>query len=234
MPNFYWPLLALPLLISLLMMFLFNNYIIFGAYFVLLLIYVIYLNNRLQKFQKKRKEYLSLLDFFNAYILSLSVKNSLNEALDDTLLISKGAIKDELIVIDASNPLDAFHYLANSFPYPLLDVFIDLLTIYEEQGTDIIHASFPFLQQVEQEKKHIIKEEYLAKRALIHFITLWLFTLIITATFKIALKDLFMAMSGNIFFVASFHIVNVLLIIAAELIFYFYTGRKESKHEKAA
>lgn len=229
--KFYFPLLVIPLFISFIMFYLFNNVIVLVVYLIVTLAYVIYVNSRLYSFRNKRKNYLATLDFCRTFIFTLSVKKTLNSALEDTIPLANNKIKNELIVVESDNALETLDYLYSIFHFPILLVFIDLLKVYEDQGGEILEISFPFLQQLEQERNRIINEEYLGRKMLIQYISTWLFVFIIMAAFRVALSDLFTEMSTNIYFVGGFHLVTILFIISGELFLSIYLN-KEKKREK--
>lgn len=169
-------------------------FVIFTAFFVLIARRLI--NNSQQKIHRYHECY----QFINSFIISLNVKGSLSAAMDSAYDTSDSGTKEIIDSIKELNEEEKLSYLIKYFKFDLYRLFVDTVTLWNEQGGDIIKMSHHLVEQVRLKEEYLLACQSINKSKSIEFVVLWAIALMILAALRFALSQFFARVSQTIFY----------------------------------
>ena len=168
--------------------------VIFTAFFVLLARRLI--NNSQQKIHRYHECY----QFINSFIISLNVKGSLSAAMESAYDTSDSGTKEIIDSIKELNEEEKLSYLIKYFKFDLYRLFVDTVTLWNEQGGDIIKMSHHLIEQVRLKEEYLLACQSINKSKSVEFIVLWSIALMILAALRFALSQFFLRISQTVFY----------------------------------
>ena len=147
--------------------------------------------------------------FINNFLIALSIKGHISGALASTLESQNEETVDLTKSIDSNDPMEKVIYLKDYFKFDIYLLFVDLISLYNDEGGDIIQMSRYLLNQIREEEEFIVNFERMSKKAIVEFTVLWIFALSILVILKFSLDDFFKHIVTNIFYQIS--VVCILL-----------------------
>ena len=169
-------------------------FVIFLAFFVLIARRLI--NNSQQKIHRYHECY----QFINSFIISLNVKGSLSAAMESAYDTSDSGTKEIIDSIKELNEEEKLSYLIKFFKFDLYRLFVDTVTLWNEQGGDIIKMSHHLVEQVRLKEEYLLSCQSINKSKSIEFVVLWAIALMILAALRFALSQFFARVSATIFY----------------------------------
>ena len=169
-------------------------FVIFGAFFVLIARRLI--NNSQQKIHRYHECY----QFINSFIISLNVKGSLSAAMESAYDTSDSGTKEIIDSIKELNEEEKLSYLIKYFKFDLYRLFVDTVTLWNEQGGDIIKMSHHLIEQVRLKEEYLLACQSINKSKSVEFVVLWAIALMILAALRFALSQFFARVSQTIFY----------------------------------
>lgn len=193
-----------------------ENYISAAFVFVVSLLYfVIFANKVMKNKDEKKTRFMESFQFVNNFLISLSIKGHASGALASALESQNEETKELLNSLDSDDPMDKVRYLKNYFRFDVYYLFIDLVTLYNEEGGDILQMSSHLLNQIRELEEYIVNVERINKNTLLEFAILWTFSLTVLAILRFSLDDFFKYVVGNNFYQIS--VVLILLFTLASI-----------------
>ena len=107
-------------------------------------------------------------------------------------------------------------YLSKYFKFDLYHLFVDMVSLWNEQGGDILDMSRHLVEQVRLKEEYLLTCESLNKSKTVEFVVLWTIALIILASLRFALSQFFDRISKTIIY----QIAVVVVILFALLSIY--------------
>ena len=168
--------------------------LVFIAFFVLIARRLI--NNSQQKIHRYHECY----QFINSFIISLNVKGSLNAAMESAYNTSDSGTKEIIDSIKELSDEEKVSYLIKYFKFDLYRLFVDTVSLWNEQGGDIIKMSQHLIEQVRLKEEYLLTCQSINKNKSVEFIVLWSIALMILAALRFALSQFFTRISQTIFY----------------------------------
>ena len=168
--------------------------LVFIAFFVLIARRLI--NNSQQKIHRYHECY----QFINSFIISLNVKGSLNAAIESAYNTSDSGTKEIIDSIKELSDEEKITYLIKYFKFDLYRLFVDTVSLWNEQGGDIIKMSRHLIEQVRLKEEYLLTCQSINKNKSVEFIVLWSIALMILAALRFALSQFFTRISQTIFY----------------------------------
>ena len=113
-----------------------------------ILILVIFVVDYFIFMRKEFTRYFSLIErvhtsyhFINSFIISLSVKDSLEDAYQNGIRINNARLNAETKELNEMPVLERVKYLYGYFNLSIYKVFLNLLDLYQDQGGNILNMS---------------------------------------------------------------------------------------------
>lgn len=178
-----------------------QNFIISG---LILAIYLIYFFGYFDSYYKKNifisKRYTECYNFINTFIISLSIKGTLLSSLEACELNRSATLTEALKKIEHMGIEERLIYLGKYFPFYIYDLFLNIISLHQEQGGDILFSSKHLLKEIriiEEQKDQVFKSSI---RKLGEIIILWGLTVVILIVIRFALTQFYNIILKNAFF----------------------------------
>ena len=167
---------------------------IFSAIAVLLLtfcFFVFIVRRQMDKYHEKTRRYHQCYQFINTYLVSLSIKGSMSAARESSYNTADAATKEIIDSIKEFDENEKLSYLCKYFKFDLYRLFLDTVSLWNEQGGDILSMSQHLINQVRLKEEYILFCESVNRSRLFEFIVLWSITLLILVSLRFALSQFF-------------------------------------------
>ena len=168
--------------------------------FISILYFLIYVRKVIKGKDEKVTKFQDCYQFINNFLIALSIKGHVSGALASTLESQNEETIDLVKSIDSNDPMEKVIYLKDYFKFDIYSLFVDLISLYNDEGGDIIQMSRYLLNQIREEEEFIVNVERMSKKAIVEFTILWSFALSILAILKFSLDDFFKHIVANVFY----------------------------------
>ncbi len=197
-----------------------SNYFIGGG--VMLFSLIIYFCIFLKGIQK----HLSLVTkihhcylFINNFLISLSIKESLNAGFEATNNSISDDLKQFLESVDDLNPQEKLLYMNKYFPFHIFKLFTDIVLMWVEEGGNILEMSSHITNEIRQIEEYTTYCQSINKRKATELGILWLFSLVIVIALRIALTDFYEGLANQPVFTASVVVLMLVVILSVYLLY---------------
>ena len=178
-----------------------NNYIVGGACLLVSLLYFLLIARPLIKRHAiKLDRFNECYHFINNFIVSLSVKGTINAAYESAVLSMPEDFSSRIENVETFSNQDKLEHLNKYFKFHIFALFIDLMNLFEEQGGNILEMSHYLLEESRQIEEYISTSESIARKRLIEFCILWFLTIAIMVFMRFALSQFFGTISKQLFY----------------------------------
>ena len=165
---------------------------VYTAFFVLIA------RRQINKNEQKIHRYHQCFQFINSYLISLNVKGSLNAAMESSYETADEGTKEIIDSIKELSEQEKLSYLTKYFTFDLYHLFVDTVSLWSEQGGDILKMSHHLVDQVRLKEEYLLTCESLNKSKTVEFVVLWAIALVILAALRFALSQFFDRISKTI------------------------------------
>ena len=165
---------------------------VYTAFFVLIA------RRQINKNEQKIHRYHQCFQFINSYLISLNVKGSLNAAMESSYETADEGTKEIIDSIKELSEQEKLSYLTKYFKFDLYHLFVDTVSLWSEQGGDILKMSHHLVDQVRLKEEYLLTCESLNKSKTVEFVVLWAIALVILAALRFALSQFFDRISKTI------------------------------------
>ena len=203
-----------------------NLYLSLGIGVLFLLIFVLFVAPSVAKFMKTKQKRHECYIFINAFLITLSVCQSLEKSFE---LATQSAEKEFKSTLDSIALLEAgekIEYLSNYFEMPIYDMFLSVLRIYLEQGGDILKLSKTLMEELTRIEETSMSLSKNAIAVLLQWIVLWALSLAILAFVRFGLTSFYSTLSQSMTYLLMIIIYFSFLAISILIFTSKYTGEK--------
>ena len=168
----------------------------------------------LDRYHHKIHRYHQCYQFINSYLISLSVKGSMSAALQSGYEIADTGTREIIDSIKDLNEEEKVTYLHKYFKFDLYRLFVDTISLWNEEGGDILEMSQHLINQVRLKEEYLLACQNLTRSKVLEFVILWTIALAILGALRFALSQFFYRISQTIFYQIAI-IVLFLFVIAS-------------------
>lgn len=183
-----------------------------------LLYLLIFTRSRLKKYKVKTKRYHDCYKFINSFLVSLSIRNTCEAALEVTSENMDEEFKQEAEGLENVTGLEKLTYFTKYFRFHIYELFLNIVGLYEEQGGSILQMSSLIIEQSRSIEDHINKANNLGKRKLIEFSVLWIFSLVILVALRFVLGQFYESIISQLIFQISIGAVFIFIVISLDIL----------------
>ena len=155
--------------------------------------------------------------FINNFIISLSIKNTVEGSFTSTLESMNPHFKKEVEGLEHLSGLEKLTYLSKYFTFDIYKLFLNIVSLYEEQGGNILSMSSLLTEQSRYQEQYLNKNSVLAKRKIIEFSTLWLFSISILIVLKFVLGQFYNTIFSQLIFQVLIGLMFVIVVISIHI-----------------
>ena len=190
---------------------------IFLAIFIFLIsnaFFVFVVNKKMKKNQLKIHRYRQCFHFINSFIISLNVKGSMSAAIQSGYETTDEDTKTLLDSIKELNEEEKIMYLSKYFKFDLYRLFVDTISLWNEEGGDILKMSQYLINQVRLKEQYLITCETIHRQKTIEFIVLWSISLAILAALRFALSQFYSKVIKTPFYQVAVVVIFLFVLIS--------------------
>ena len=154
--------------------------------------------------RKKFIHYFSLIErvhtsyhFINSFVISLSVKDSLEEAYQSGIRINNSRLNDETNALTEMPVIDRVKYLKDYFNLSIYKMFLNVLDLYQDQGGNILNMADNLLRECTRTEKTLSDTRSIGYKHLTEFLILWLMSFAILLFMRFSIQDFYLMMLKN-------------------------------------
>jgi len=177
-----------------------NNYI-FSVVLALIFIVDYFLLMR-----KKILHYFDLIErvhtsyhFINSFVITLSVKDSLDEAYQNGIRINNARLNAETKELDDMPVIERIKYLKDYFSLSIYRMFLNVLDLYQDQGGNILNIADNLMRECTRTEKTLSDTLSIGYKHLTEFIILWLMSFAILLFMRFSIEEFYLMMLKNAF-----------------------------------
>ena len=196
-----------------------------------ILILVIFVVDYFIFMRKKFTRYFSLIErvhtsyhFINSFIISLSVKDSLEDAYQNGIRINNARLNAETKELNEMPVLERVKYLYGYFNLSIYKVFLNVLDLYQDQGGNILNMSDNLLRECTRTEKTLSDTLSIGYKHLTEFIILWLMSFAILLFMRFSIEEFYMMMLNSPFVAPLIFIFFVICIASINLFVNSFTN----------
>lgn len=196
-----------------------NIFSTIGIFFIFIAFFVLIARRLINNSQQKVRRYHECYQFINSFIISLNVKGSLSSAMQSAYDTSDSGTKE---IIDSINELseeEKLSYLIKYFKFDLYRLFVDTVSLWNEQGGDIIKMSHHLIEQVRLKEEYLLTCQSINKSKSIEFVILWAIALMILAALRFSLSQFFVRVSQTIFYQVAVVVTMLFALVSIYILF---------------
>ncbi len=208
-------------IIAALMFWPFPTFYLASAFILLGLIGIIYESNSIFSLIKKQRLCFS---FISNMVVAINVKKTIEDAF---IFYLERENNHSLIksLVHGLSALETISALSEYFSYPIYQNFQDIITIYINEGGDILTLTTYLLDDIHRAKSHLQKVIKLSLRKSIEVLILWILCFLAAIMMRFSIKDIYEAIISN------YYISLGLVTLYGLLIMTFYFGCRLFKSE---
>ena len=129
--------------------------------------------------------------FINNFLITLSIKESLNAAFEATTNSISEDFSEYVLSIGDLNPQEKLLYLSKYFTFHIYRIFVDIILLWQEEGGKILEMSSHITNEMREIEEYATYRKSISKRKSLERGTLWLFSLAIVVVLRLSLSDIF-------------------------------------------
>lgn len=166
-------------------------YIAIMIFAMTFLVFGVLINPLVKRGSEKKKKGHELFHFINHFIVSLAVTLSIDQAFNDSIIDIKGDFKEVVESIDVMTTNDKLTYLSQYFESDLYHVFLSIVTLFQEEGGDLLEMASPLLIEATKNEEKRNAMEGLEKKSFIQFGSMWFLSTLILAFLRFGLSNFY-------------------------------------------
>lgn len=179
-----------------------SNNIIVGVLVLLIsFLYFFFIARKMiNKYLIKLNRFHECYHFINTFIVALSIKGVISSAYETSVESMPDEFNKNIENLETFDQQEKLNHLNKYFRFHLFSLFVDLITLYENQGGDILEMSHYLLDELRLTEEYISSTKTISKKRIVEFAILWFLTLGIMIFLRFALSYFFKTISKQIFY----------------------------------
>ena len=177
-----------------------NLFSMISIFLISIAFFVLIARRLINRNQQKIHRYHECFQFINNFIVALNVKGSLSAAISSAYETADVDTKEIIDSIQDLNEEEKLSYLTKYFKFDLYCLFVDLISLWNEQGGDILKMSRYLVAQVRLKEEYLLTCQSINKSKTLEFTVLWFISLMILTALRFALSQFFNRISQTLFY----------------------------------
>lgn len=173
---------------------------------------------RIDRFIRKTKRYHSCYKFINSFLISLSIRNTVGAALTNVSENMDEDYKNELDGLEDVTGLETLTYLKKYYSFHIYDLFVNVVSLYEEQGGNVLNMSSLIIEQSRGIEDYINRLVNISKKKVIEFSVLWIFAIVILVALRFVLGQFYVSIISQLIFQIAIAIIFIFITISIDIL----------------
>lgn len=201
------------------------NWILTAA---LLLIYVLYYfliaRKRFVKYLTQIDRVHSCYHFINSFLVTLSVKESYEEAYQSAIRIENKNLNEQVENITNLTVYDRVNYLRGYFNLAIYKIFLNILDLYQNQGGNILTMSENLIRECTRTEKSLTESTSIGSKHLLEFFILWFMSFAIVLFMRFSISEFYLQMITNPTILIMIFIFFIICLVSIHLFICKFTN----------
>ena len=212
-----------------------NLYIALGvfAFYAIFTVFLIY--PMFKKYDQQIRRYKECYQFENNFLIALSVKQSISQALESTVNSMPEDFVEQYNSLGNMSDKEKLEYLSTYFSFVDYQMFLEVVNFWEEKGGDVLLLSKYLTSTLKNNEECMDKFDKLNRKKYYETAVLWVLCFMILVFVKYCLKDFYSQIKGRVSFVVSFAVLCLFALLSVFLLVWRGTQfmvRRYQKDEK--
>jgi len=185
---------------------------------VILSIYLLYYffvsRKMIKKYNRDINRIHSCYHFINSFIITFSVKESIEEAYISGIKTTNKDLIEETESLDNLKIYDRIVYLRKFFNLAIYKMFINILDMYQDQGGNILNMSDTLIREATRTEKSLTESTAIGRKQLLEFSILWGISFVVLIFLRFGISEFYSLMITSKLFI-SLLIIYFLLVLGS-------------------
>lgn len=161
--------------------------------------------------------------FINAFIISMSVKESLEDAYQSGIRFEDKELNEITPEIENLNVSDRIAYLREFFNLAVFKMFINVLGLYQDQGGNILSMSDELISESTRIEKSVNESLSESNRYLGQFLLLWVMAVAVLIFIRFSISSFYITMSKSTTFLLFLGMFFIVVLFSIHLFIVRYS-----------
>lgn len=162
--------------------------------------------------------------FINSFIVTLSVKESYDDAFESATRINNKVLNDQIKELGNYNIYDRVKYLRQYFNLSIYKMFLNVLDLYQDQGGNILNMSDNLIRECTRTEKTLGETRQIGFKHLVEFLLLWSMATGILVFVRFSISDFYFQMLSNPIFKPMIFMFFLIILLSVHLFFSSYVN----------
>ena len=172
-------------------------YVSLAIFLVYLLYYFLLIRRKIKHYYDRINRIHSCYHFINSFTITLSVKESFEDAYTNGLRLEDKNIEEEISQIENMPIIDRIKYLRRYFNLGIYRMFVNVVSLYQEQGGNILNLSDGLLRECTRVEKSLSESVSIGNKHLVEFIILWFLSFLVLVFLRFSLAQFYFQMISS-------------------------------------
>ncbi len=155
--------------------------------------------------------------FINAFIISMSVKESIEDAYQSGIRYEDKELNEITENLENLKVSDRITYLREFFNLAVFKMFINVLNLYQDQGGNILNMSDELISESTRIEKSLSESLIESNRYLGQFLLLWIMSVSVLLFIRFSISSFYVSMSKSSIFVGFLLVFFILILFSIHL-----------------
>lgn len=172
--------------------------------------------------------------FINAFIISMSVKESIEDAYQSGIRYDHKEIKELIGPLDEMKVSDRLVYLREYFNLAIFKMFLNVFNFYQDQGGNILSMSDELIRESTRMEKNLTESIAMSNKHLGEFLVLWVMSIGVLVFIRFSISSFYTTMlkSSAFFIMLILYFILVLVSIHLFIVRYSTIVVKEDQYDE--
>lgn len=176
------------------------------------------------KKEKLTKRIHACYHFINAFIISMSVKESLEDAYQSGIRFEDKELNEVTPQIENLKVSDRITYLREFFNLAVFKMFMNVLNLYQDQGGNILSMSDELISESTRIEKSVSESLAESNRYLGQFLLLWMMSIAVLLFIRFSISSFYITMAKSPIFIGFLLVFFVLVLFSIHLFIVRYSS----------
>ena len=194
-----------------------NTFIPVGIFALYIVYYFAIIRRKIKQYFMRIERIHACYHFINSFIITLSVKESLDEAYLNGIRNAPQNLIDETNEIDNMTIIERITFLRSYFNLAIYKMFVNVVNLYQEQGGNIITISESLLRECTRVEKTLADSVSVGNKHLVEFTTLWLLSFFILVFLRFSISQFYLQMISSVTVVVMIAVFYLIFLVSLHL-----------------
>ena len=195
-----------------------------GIFAIYVLYYFLLIRKKIAQYLHKSEVVHSCYHFINSFLITISVKESLEEAYQNGLRVAPKSLLEETEEIENMTIMERINFLRSYFNLAIYKMFLNVINLHQEQGGNILTISDSLIRECTRVEKTLNESTAIGNRHLVEFAVLWLLSFFILIFLRFAISQFYSQMISSFIMIAFISGFYLIFIVSVHLFLINFTS----------